>query len=331
MADRPRILNDSSMRITWAIRLLHVWLVGLLCTLTGQSDLSAQSVNGLRETSEQASNPHWSAAGCVHCHGGDGGKVKPIPPAGIDSLCVSCHNGRRAKAERHPISRMFESPQVRLPDGWPAHDRVLGCATCHDIRSACDQALPRPTVNPMFLRGYDGGRLQDFCANCHVADAQHGLYNPHLMLTLDHTPIEQSCFYCHTHSFDLSRRTERSGRPMLRTGEPGLCLACHREHVDYFEPGHLGAKPSATMQATLAEFEKVRLGVAGGLPLTTEGAIVCTTCHNPHQAGLFPADSVLSFGSMPLDAERSGSGLRWRGAELCVACHYFRAPPAAGR
>jgi hypothetical protein len=52
------------------------------------------------------------------------------------------------------------------------------------------------------------------------------------------------------------------------------------------------------------------------------GVVVCTTCHNPHQAGVFPPDSVLSFRAMKLTGKNSVAS-PVRGQVWCRHCHDF--------
>ncbi len=54
------------------------------------------------------------------------------------------------------------------------------------------------------------------------------------------------------------------------------------------------------------------------LPLS-DGNVACYSCHNPHQAGLFPPGSVLDArATVPIDA---AVALRMNSMELCIACH----------
>jgi cytochrome c peroxidase len=55
------------------------------------------------------------------------------------------------------------------------------------------------------------------------------------------------------------------------------------------------------------------------LPLGRDSTIVCSTCHNPHQQGLFHSESVLSLGAIPAGG---GDPVALRGGkQICGECH----------
>jgi len=104
--------------------------------------------------------------------------------------------------------------------------------------------------------------------------------------------------------------------------------------VDYFEPGHIGAKVPDEMRIHLRAFERnyrARLGSrhdrAGPtrpgslLPLADDNRVVCTTCHNPHEQGLFPADALWARGGIRSDTNRGVLSLRGMNKDICRACH----------
>lgn len=287
-------------------------------------------------------NPHWSTDGCKTCH--VTGDYNDINRAELrrSELCLACHDGKSAMMERHPVGRTFSNPQINKPDDWPAPEGRLACVTCHDVAIACRQPTPRSTVNPKFLRPAQLNTTNPqsmspetaFCASCHIPAPQAEM-NPHRMLTSDGQSIDTACSYCHAPNMDRSRHA-RSGDAQLLTSEPLLCFGCHRSHNDYFEPGHIGAKIPETMQAYL---QSQSAGLAGEastpladvLPAGKGGVVVCSTCHNPHQAGLFPSHSSLGQGGVVFagdDVDRNGSGMREYGPSLrlpvnqfCAGCH----------
>ena len=56
-------------------------------------------------------------------------------------------------------------------------------------------------------------------------------------------------------------------------------------------------------------------------PLARDGRIVCSTCHNPHENGLFPATSVLAAGAMQQETQDHGPALRVSRKDVCRVCH----------
>lgn len=284
-----------------------------------------------------APNPHWKPDGCAHCHEMHKGAAKPIPPEDVDAICLSCHDGVRAERDAHPIGRSFVGHQLHLPEGWPTVDGRLGCMTCHRMEYAADHDRPRPKVNPQFLRGFETRRLLDFCAHCHLDLEDHGAYNPHVMLDADGAVIERSCRYCHHSLIDQRHRRIREGDAALRADPLTLCLGCHTRHIEYFDPGHIGAYAPPEMKARMFAIEgdpqfapdahaidwtTTRRAIEPvRFPLGPNDQLVCATCHNPHQEGVFPSDSVLALGAIQTGRERESLRLRGFGKELCVACH----------
>lgn len=292
-------------------------------TIVGPSRLTAAEPNG-------TANPHWKPEGCGQCHVTTGEVVRPIAPAEIDAICLKCHDGRIAKREMHPIGRAFGAAGIVKPERWPAPDGQLSCATCHDIRRACDHDRSRPARNSEFLRDYDADNPSAFCARCHVETEAHARFNPHRMLNRSGERVAQTCQFCHAIGIESRGLSARTGDPLLMTPEPALCLSCHDRHLDYFEPGHVGARISSASKAAMLAVERMRtirpvMGEGDGalfrLPLGPADTVICSTCHNPHQEGLFPPHTVLSAGAFQPDASRDTIPLRVPAKDLCHACH----------
>ncbi len=270
---------------------------------------------------EPVVNPHWSAQGCAVCHEVVDGRAMPIGADDVDGVCLQCHDGKRATAERHPVGRAFDGDRVVKPEGWPAPNNVIGCVTCHDVRSACEDQDPKPTFNSVFLRERGSGPALEFCAKCHQRSEAHGLHNPHVMLTDEHKPIQRSCLFCHKTSIASGAQQTRTGKSRLQSDELTLCLGCHRRHLDYFEPGHVGAAVSEEVANMISGSAGVdgKRGIV--MPLSAGNRITCSTCHNPHQLGVFPEGSQLEFGGISFGTTRRGVALRQSTKELCIACH----------
>jgi predicted CXXCH cytochrome family protein len=325
----------ASRRIDALIGLLAMTAVGaILLAAAARDGISA----GAEPQGETAMNPHWSPEGCPRCHGPDASQRRIPDAAEADDLCLECHDGRRARREVHPTGRQFASEQIIKPEHWPAPDNTLGCLTCHDVRQACEANHHRPRHNPMFLRDYDPEAPLAFCAKCHVAAAETGTrggYDPHVMLGEQGQRELQVCLFCHLESASGRGRRSRTGSPGLRADELTICASCHHRHVDYFEPGHIGHPVSQAMRETMLAAERTwapergdlatsgpaEHAAASRLPLTRDHRITCSTCHNPHQEGVFAPDSLLACGAMRPETEDRKPRLRGLGKELCRACH----------
>ncbi len=262
-------------------------------------------------------DPHWDAKACGYCHQIEGGTAKSISPEKVDKICLGCHDGTAATAEPHSIGGVLGGDQFTKPQGWPLVDGRLGCLTCHDVKQGCNTSARRSSGTPAFLRG----TRQGFCMNCHKA-GDYNKYNPHSMLIEDNTYRLGSCRFCHL--------------PKFKSMRLGLCRKCHSGHVDWTDPGHIGREISPDMQAYIAARELTgtttrpsqelitKLKSSGAEPVrlrtSQDGKIVCTSCHNPHLEGVFPADHRMAYGAMKLTSpDKVTSPVRNR--QLCLRCH----------
>jgi predicted CXXCH cytochrome family protein len=286
----------------------------------------------------RAVDPHWNAGRCGDCHAVREGKVEAIPAAKVDGVCLRCHDGRAASAEAHPVGRAAPATRpIPAPSGWPLNEGRLSCVTCHEMRAACAVDAARPIEETKLLRkGTAGAEATSICERCHVA-ADYPRYNPHVMLTAGaRGVIEEKCIACHSAMPDRASKA-RTGQSLLRGGdEVSLCRACHdKRHKDQFNPGHLGAKVKPEMLAFMRAREVVglmtapggdllaQLKAAGAKPtligLAADGTIACSTCHNPHQAGVFTAGTPLAFRPMRVVGDRAISPVH--GEQWCNHCH----------
>lgn len=291
----------------------------------------------------KAADPHWAADRCDQCHRqGDGEKQMTFSPFEIESLCTSCHDGVKASRSVHPSLRPAAGTHGRIekPADWPLVDNKIGCVTCHDIKMHCRQDVRRPAVNAVFLRASEGRNLARFCNKCHVREAQQR-FNPHIMLDkATGKPDQKACLYCHSQVTPVASVTESGWiEAPLRKDVSMLCTGCHTRHVDYFEPGHMNAVASEQIlnhlrrnankadesQTASSKQQKqaTKADASSGLlmPLGSGDRVVCFTCHNPHQKGLFPADSHVARGAMDVAKPGITYGLRFPQRELCRVCH----------
>jgi predicted CXXCH cytochrome family protein len=286
----------------------------------------------------KAPNPHWTTTDCQACHErAAGGEVKPIELTRVNALCWTCHDGKQAHQEVHPVARRFAGTDMVAPAGWPIPNGELSCVTCHDFGSGHAKGGPRPERNAWMLRGYTGGSLTPFCAKCHVSSPAHKPFNPHLMLDEKGSPNLRNCLLCHQETSDVLGRKTRTGKPDLQADEVSLCVRCHTRHVDYFEPGHIGVEVPPKIKAYMLAREaqgmqgevsagqiEAFMGQPGSpqrLPLGRGGRAVCSTCHNPHQEGLFPPESPLGMGGMRVHVKNRPPEMRGLGKEICRGCH----------
>lgn len=297
---------------------MNRFLVGIFLVVCASSAM----VRSVESPTTAVENPHWSKKGCRICHG-DSGEIAANPIDNSDELCLSCHNGQRARAELHPIGRTFAGPQTRRPDGWPTLEGKLACVTCHDVLLGCLHVEGQSIKDSRFLRGESPVGSTAFCTRCHVESA-HEKWNPHRM---SHNGFawNEACRFCHTELMQAGDVLKRTGASKLRAPEPSLCIGCHTSHFDFFEPGHTGALVSDrmfdTIRSRIAAQEPPLNPISVLLPLRASQTVVCSTCHNPHESGVFSEKSPLSPGALNANGKSNHHGLRLPGNALCAACH----------
>lgn len=291
-----------------------------------------------REPVAKATNPHWNTTDCLACHEKMvDDKPSPIPLTSVNAICWKCHDGKRAHQEVHPVARRFAGKDVVAPAAWPIPNGELSCVTCHDFGRGHARGGPRPERNAWMLRGYTGGSLSDFCAKCHVASPAHKPFNPHVMLDDKGEVNLRNCLLCHRETSDVIQHKTRTGQPDLLADPISLCVRCHQRHVDYFEPGHIGRPVPAGIRAYMLAREDLGMGTTltpaeiaryEGIsrqpqrsPLGPGNRLVCSTCHNPHQHGLFPPNSPLGLGGMKVHVPNRPPEMRGLGKETCRGCH----------
>jgi hypothetical protein len=285
-----------------------------------------------------ARNPHWNTTDCLDCHERMiGGKPSPIPLTSVNLICWKCHDGKRAHQEVHPVARRFLSKDTVAPQGWPTPNDELSCVTCHSFGRGHAQGGPRPQRNAWMLRGYTGGSLADFCAKCHIASPAHKPFNPHVMLDDKGQVNLRNCLLCHRETSEVIEHKTRIGRDDLQDNPIMLCARCHSRHADVFEPGHIGRPVTPAIRAYMLAREDRGMGPtlsAGDIapylnsnrqpqqfPLGPNDRLVCSTCHNPHQEGLFPPNSPLGLGGMKVHVPNRPPEMRGLGKESCRGCH----------
>lgn len=277
-------------------------------------------------------NPHWAKDACGACHVMQDRRPIRMVTDSVDQLCLSCHDGVKAKRESHPVGRLAVVRDVEVPRDWPLADGRLACLTCHDVKRHCTTTAARPSVNPALLRAHQPDEPMHFCTQCHKADASWRM-SPHKNLDEAGRIVESSCNFCHTQAPALASEGIRRGSPMLHTDDAQLCLTCHTRHWDVSPLGHVDRPvPDEIRRAMVARELTINRdqendSLPGSANLDREpatlplarGRVTCYTCHNPHQAGLFPQRTPL--GAISTEKDDAHAALRVSSMELCLACH----------
>lgn len=253
--------------------------------------------------------PHWDGESCNTCHG----EGTPVAIENYDAptMCGKCHDESDTLSCRHPTDIGVGGPgSMALPENFQGaiRDGKLVCTTCHDPLVQCQGDKLAPYLNPRFLRGGPFQQRDEVCLLCHDA-GDYGKLNPHKQLAGGEA-VEQVCGFCHAAAAE--RITASTG---FRMDASLQCLGCHpvAPHPMSMIPGsgidswnHL-VVPG---ESTLRQMTATRARTGARLPVEpATGKITCSTCHDPHEAGVIDGD--------PAFLERA----RMRPVARCENCH----------
>lgn len=289
---------------------------------------------GAEAATYTARNPHGDAQQCDACHVSVAERPGAVRFEGdVLQLCQSCHDGRQARREAHPVNVAPPAPLAqRWPSGFPLQDGRLTCLTCHDIASGCQ--IEPPAAPEDLLRGGQLVSRLRFCYHCHAPE-DYRAFNVHDQLA-GARPKADTCLWCHVTVPDVNAPFDDSVAHALRRPGSGVCRNCHRMAASHPTGGsHVSAEPAPEMLWHMSAYEmqaKMRLPPAQllkyaraaeraprSMPLDEHGQITCYTCHNPHEQGLLPLRSPRALGAEPKHA--TNRRLRARENNVCVACH----------
>ena len=288
----------------------------------------------------KAVNPHWDKNACRECHVTDAANPRKIDIAKADATCLRCHDGKAASSEIHPIGRAIDRNTMDTPKDWPLSDGLVACLTCHDVKIACSKNVQKPDDDSRMLRETEPIKLasgdirgKPFCISCH-REEQFEKFNPHVMLTVKKEIVQDQCLACHK-SVPDHNITRPAGKPDLIANEFMLCKACHPHHEDQFNPGHIGAKAKPEILAFMRARESVglvttpskelvaKLQAEGAKPTlmrtTDQNLLTCSTCHNPHQVGLFKPGTPAAYNAMRVIGKKAISPVHTE--QFCTHCH----------
>ena len=258
-------------------------------------------------------SPHWDKSACITCH------YSPQPTDSSDlrsvnqvELCAECHNDSTTSACAHPtnVPALIRGQGV-LPEPHRsalAGDRIV-CTTCHSMAFQCKGGSREQYQNPAFLRSEAFRHASDACFDCHHLGRYKKL-NPHQAKLDGET---QSCLFCHNDVPDAEKGTSTG----TRLSGNLQCTGCHRvePHPLSMVPGtrvdewtHLVVPTDDIVNRMQAAED--RTGIK--LPLDPDdGAVTCSTCHNPHEPGLATYPHLSEEGAVS----------RLRMLDICEACH----------
>ena len=253
-------------------------------------------------------NPHFDKTKCHFCH--KEGKPKSSATAKRDKLCLSCHEDSRIRTELHPNKVGSHSGKVKkIPKDFPLSYGRLACITCHDSRIQCFPGEERKAFNASFLRGGPYAHPSSICYRCHSQE-YYEIFDPHKQLDEAGKIIKESCLYCH-------KKPEGENLKDLEVGETieRICHNCHKGKTHRTVSGSM-LNPDFKMQRYIRSVEKQK-GLY--LPLSRDKKIFCSTCHNPHEKGVFPEGDIRGIGSEGKKAQNQR--LRVVSGNQCIVCH----------
>lgn len=99
-----------------------------------------------------------------------------------------------------------------------------------------------------------------------------------MMLSDSKKIIKSNCLYCHTKVLDVEKKYEDKDLK-LRLPTDKICYGCHL-HSPHLNAVSHSVKPDKKMIIRIKKYEKKANRV---FPLSSDGKIICITCHSSHQ------------------------------------------------
>jgi len=271
------------------------------------SACSLQTLNEVVEPDPAQRNVHKE---CRGCHGDVNPRTgKDLFEPGIEPtmVCLFCHH---YSTNHHPVNFIPTGESYFTDCGMsplPLFEGEVRCLTCHQAHGGEGLA-----ETPRLLRGGPYADRRDICFECHYAERYAGIY-VHQMLDaegrtrkVDGEPI---CLVCHSALPNPER--DRTADVRFKADVAFLCWRCHPPMPGKFFEHHFMASPREAMMAYIRGMERNQ-GVL--VPLVPRDRITCSTCHNPHEAGVIVSPPARLGENRP-------SRLRLPKAELCEVCH----------
>jgi hypothetical protein len=307
------------------------WVTVALIITLAVGSISADSEAAEKKVA--AENPHGNAMLCTACHTSVTGGALRFE-GNVTQLCGSCHDGRLAGREVHPVNVAPTAAIAgRIPPEFPLKNGLITCFTCHDMRPDCGGRPPDAKSTYHLLRGWQTSDPLAFCSHCH-ASQDYRPFNAHDQLDARHAKTD-TCAWCHVDVPDVNSYREEAAPRTLRDTSSRVCANCHPMMEGHPTHAHVGATPSQEFLWHMSAYEmqpKLRMPfeqllkyasasrrTPRAIPLDENGRIACYTCHNPHEKGLLSEANPGSLGAEPKQAAHHR--LRAREGKVCIVCH----------
>lgn len=315
------------------------WRLFALVVLLLLKQVSAQRGEDIVNVEQSVENPHGDVELCLICHiSATGGRNTLRFGKNISQLCRSCHDGRSAASEVHPVD-IVPGAEIaeKIPSDFPLENGMLTCLTCHDVARYCTLKQPAALPTRAFLRGESLSRPLKFCFHCHE-QKNYQSFNVHNQLETDKVKTDV-CLWCHINAPDTGSRLKDAVSFDLRGEASEICGNCHLMPINNSSSDthtHMYLTPSQEMKwymfayeiqpqmrlpfNQLMEYVRAANRAPRSIPLDENGRITCWSCHNPHEEGLLPKWNPRSLGAEPEKATKHR--LRAREGDIsCRICH----------
>ncbi len=249
---------------------------------------------------------------CSYCHTHERPQTDPellTTEEETATLCILCHNygSNHHPFDFTPVSNKYVNPEK----GFPLFNGKVQCLTCHDPHQNADFS-----ETPKLLRGGPYEDRREICFKCHAFREAYRNINPHQMVDENGVPRQindrPSCLLCHAVMPDPKK--DRTEDVWFRADVAFLCWRCHPPMPGHFFTEHFLKKPKRNTLATMRKSEQESLVI---FPIAPRNRITCSSCHNPHQAGVIQTPAAQKGAGAP-------KRLRVPNQDICRACHRIK-------
>jgi predicted CXXCH cytochrome family protein len=224
------------------------------------------------------------------------------PGGDLPAKCSKCHNPSTSLLEQNVFGIALKGTTTQISRRSRSFSDIE--VKCSGFHTLLLEKYKSYQLNQALLPAED--KPEGVCFKCHDLESFAGL-NPHQNQLKQNGRLNRElCLLCH---HEVPNPTEKKSK--LIAPIESYCIGCHIQQTTAHPAGkkHFGQKlPAEALQRWQTNQQQGRF-----MPLQ-KNCIICSTCHNTHQAGVLKNDRI---GQVDIQAHK----LRADTNVLCSVCH----------